>query len=186
MVLLCRVSPYCLECLLALEADFIDTTSSDGTSWSFEPEMVLTKADQEELLPSNYWLLPSFTNGHIDFDFGCLKKLNTIELVNTHHASRNNRGTKEFEVSTRNSSDVDWTTILGKTELEDPRNMADPLPLKRFHFKAIETRFMRLKIVSFYEKGGGLQYLNYSLKGIYGFPINLSCKILYSFRMPIK
>ena len=126
---------------------------------------MLTKADQEKLFPSNYWLLPDSINGHIDFDFGCLKKLNTIEFVNTHSADRNNRGTKEFRVMARTSSDVDWSTVKGKTQLEDPRNKMDPLPVNRFHFKTIEARIMRFEILSYYGKGGGLQYLNYSMKG---------------------
>lgn len=159
-----------------MDAEHITWAPRNGITFSFIPENVLTRAEVE-LYGQNYWLLPSNKSGHIEFDFGCTKKLNTIELVNTRSGSARNRGTKVFTVEVRSSVDEPWQTLMNKTKLRDLRNHWDPLPLEIHHFKSASTRFVRFNVIDFYGKGGGLQYLNYLMKGRFYTMINDYIKI---------
>ena len=145
-----------------MKAEYLEPR--DGNTYSFIPENVLTKAEVE-LYGQNYWLLPNNKSGHIEFDLGCPKNINTIEFVNTHNGAKRNRGTKAFTVDVRNSLDGQWTEVMNKTSLVDPSILPDSLLSGRHNFKSVTARYVRFNILSFYGKGGGLQYLDYSLKG---------------------
>ena len=58
-----------------------------------------------------------------------------------------------------------WEKVLDET-LEDSRNQVDPLPLQTFNFKPVIARYVKFKVVSWYQKGGGLQYFNMIKSGI--------------------
>ena len=57
------------------------------------------------------------------------------------------------------SADGPWRPVL-HTSLEDPRQQTDPLPLQAFSFPALAGRFVKLEVLSYYGKGGGLQFFN--------------------------
>ena len=58
---------------------------------------VFTRQLVEEVRKS-YWLSPGGKPGQFIMDLGCRKKINTIELVNTHNAHRKDCSTKGFQV----------------------------------------------------------------------------------------
>ena len=58
-----------------------------------------------------------------------------------------------------------WTEILDK-ELEDSRKSKDPLPLQTFPLEEeITSPFIKFQLVSWYGRGGGLQYFDIQRKG---------------------
>ena len=59
----------------------------------------------------------------------------------------------------RDTKDHPWQLGLDQT-LVDSRNQNDPLPLQKFDFTLVTTRFVKFKLISFYGLGGGLQYFN--------------------------
>ena len=52
-----------------------------------------------------------------------------------------------------------WQQVLDRT-LNDSRNQDDPLPLQTFTFDFTASRYVKFKLLSFWGKGGGLQYFN--------------------------
>ena len=61
---------------------------------------VLTRQFVEESGKS-YWLLPHRRAGQFILNLGCLKTINTIELVNTHNANGRDFSTRAFQVYIR-------------------------------------------------------------------------------------
>ena len=52
-----------------------------------------------------------------------------------------------------------WVQILDRT-LEDSRTQNDPLPLQTFNFNSVSAKYVKFKLISYWGKGGGLQYFN--------------------------
>ena len=80
-------------------------------------------------------------------------------IVNTHTAGWRSRGTKAFKLYL-SLDNAEWIEVLHET-LEDPRQMTDPLPLKRFDIPGALTmmaRFVKFEVVDVWGYGGGLQY----------------------------
>ena len=67
-------------------------------------------------------------------DFGELKILNTMELVNTHGGPWRDASTKDFQVLLGENSDGPWQKIVSGS-LEDARDFADPMPLEKYSFQ---------------------------------------------------
>ena len=66
----------------------------------FAASHVLTRQTVEEWGKS-YWLTPHRRGGQFIMDLGCVKTINTIELVNTHNAHGKDFTTKGFQVYLR-------------------------------------------------------------------------------------
>ena len=112
------------------------------------------------------WLGPDKSNGNFVLDFGCFKKINMLELVNTHNENKRDRSTKDFKVYLSDKSPTGpWTEVLNKT-LADSRNFKDPLPVQKFSFDGETTRYVKFQMLSFYGFGGGLHYINMRYSGI--------------------
>ena len=59
-----------------------------------------------------------------------------------------------------NDTDGQWEEVFQKADLIDSRHQGDPLPLKSYNFCAINTRYVKFQLTSWYGSGGGLQYFN--------------------------
>ena len=128
---------------------------------AFRVAKLLTKSNPE-IFGENYWLGPDQTAAEFVLDLGCNKILNLVELVNTHSGSHRNRGTKEFKVSVSLYEAGPWDQVVFQT-LEDPREQTDPLPVQTFPFSSgeeVSARFVKFNLISWYGRGGGLQYFN--------------------------
>ena len=66
----------------------------------FAASRVLTRQTKEEWGKS-YWLTPYRRGGQFIMDLGCVKTINTIELVNTHNGERKDCTTRGFQVYLR-------------------------------------------------------------------------------------
>ena len=66
----------------------------------FAASRVLTRQTKEEWGKS-YWLTPYRRGGQFIMDLGCVKTINTIELVNTHNAHSKDYSTRGFQVYLR-------------------------------------------------------------------------------------
>ena len=66
----------------------------------FPASHVLTRQLVEEY-GKNYWLPPHRRTGQFILNLGCVKTINTIELVNTHNDGVRDYSTKGFQVYIR-------------------------------------------------------------------------------------
>ena len=66
----------------------------------FPASHVLTRQVVEQY-GKNYWLLPHKRGGQFILNLGCVKTINTIELVNTHNAHSRDYSTRGFQVYIR-------------------------------------------------------------------------------------
>ena len=66
----------------------------------FAASHVLTRQTVEKWGES-YWLTPHRRGGQFIMDLGCVKTINTIELVNTHNAHSKDYSTRGFQVYLR-------------------------------------------------------------------------------------
>ena len=119
-----------------------------------------------EIFAKNYWLAPNKKDrAEFVLSLGCEKTVNMVELVNTHTGKWRDRSMKEFKVFlSSDSSDGPWVEVLHKT-LQDSRQQTDPLPLLKFPFSARTAKFVKFKQISYYGKGGGLQYFSVTTQG---------------------
>ena len=81
-----------------------------------------------------------------------------MRIVNTQGGELRNRGTKDFKVLLRNRASEDWTEVLEDT-LEDPTEKKN-LDVLDFPITPTEARFVKFQMLSFYKRGGGLQYFD--------------------------
>ena len=123
---------------------------------AFSVEKLLTNSPKE-IFAKNYWLGPDKKAGEFVLDLGCAKTVNMVELVNTHNGHVRDRSTKEFKVSISVNKEGPWTLVVHKT-LQDSRQQSDPLPVQSFRFSDRTARFVKFNLISWYGKGGGLQY----------------------------
>ena len=122
---------------------------------TFAVEKLLTWSKREEL---NYWLAPdNKTGAQFILDLGQLVKVRNIVLVNTHNGNKRDRSTKGFMVSLAFQTSGPWEQVL-KQELPDNRNYVEPAPPKIIEIYPTEARFVKFELLSFWGKGGGLQY----------------------------
>ena len=115
----------------------------------------------------SYWLAPDKkSSAEFVLDLGCKRKLNMVELVNTHNGFARDRSMKEFKVFlSSDSSNGPWLPVVQKT-LKDSRKQTDPLPAQTFPFTLITAKFVKFQQISYYGKGGGLQYFRTTFQGI--------------------
>ena len=134
-------------------------------SWSekYEAEHVLTLSSIEKK-GENYWLTRSKQQDYFILDLGCYKPRNMVELVNTHNGHSKNSATKAFQVYFSETATGPWQLVLSSS-LSDSRKQKDPLPLQRFSFPYLATRYVKFQVVSNYGVCGGLQY--FSVKSAY-------------------
>ena len=114
-----------------------------------------------EIFAENYWLAPE-TQDSAEFvlSLGCEKTVNMVELVNTHNGFVRDRSMKEFKVFlSSDSPDGPWEEVVHQT-LEDSRQQTDPLTVQTFPFTARTAKFVKFNQISYYGKGGGLQYFS--------------------------
>ena len=129
----------------------------------FPVENVFNKSNMETM--NNFWLGPEKKPANFILDLGCDKRVNKVELVNTHNSHKKNRATKEFKVLVSRNEKGPWIEVLHKT-LEDSRHQNDPLPLKKFSFNGRTARYIKFEMITFYGNGGGLQYFAVHYSGI--------------------
>ena len=111
-----------------------------------------------EIFGTNYWLAPDRqASAEFVLDLGCEKTVNMVELVNTHNSHRRDRSMKEFKVFLSDSSEGPWEEVVHQT-LEGSRQQADPLPVQTFPFTQRAAKFVKFNQISYYGRGGGLQY----------------------------
>ena len=62
------------------------------------------------------------------------------------------------------TEDGPWKMVL-QTTLDDSRKQTDPLPLQEFSIPSTQGRFVKFELMSYYGRGGGLQYFNINKNG---------------------
>ena len=141
----------------------VSVVRGDHATWRGYPKdtwavaKLLTNAPRE-IFAENYWLAPhKQDSAEFVLDLGCEKTVNLVELVNTHSGQYRDRGMKEFKVFLSNSSEGPWEEVVHQT-LEDSRQQEDPLPVQTFSFSERTVKFVKFNQISYYGKGGGLQY----------------------------
>lgn len=97
----------------------------------------------------------TFVIGSFELDFGCEKPINRLELINSRNAK--DRSTEGFVFSTKMQEPDPWTSIV-ESKLPDRRQTNDPVPLNFFFFNQVNARLVKFEVMSFYGRGGGLQY----------------------------
>ena len=105
------------------------------------------------------WLGP----GIFIIDLACEKKVKEIEIINAHKDVWDNASTKEFQVSVGNDTIGPWDEVVHEV-LQDSRDL-DKVPLEKFSFDERIARYLKFEMVSFYGKGGGLQYFAHNGSG---------------------
>merc|ERR1711973_697657 len=111
----------------------------------------------------NYWLAPDGMQGEFVLRFDQSRTVDTITIVNSHNPCCNDRGTNEFKVYLADSEYGPWTEVL-HDYLEDTSNTnatEASVPPRVFNLPNPTCgRFVRFQIISWYGKGGGLQYFS--------------------------
>ena len=115
--------------------------------------------NETEVQGKNYWLSKEMAPGSFILDLGCETLVSLVQLVNTHNAELRDRSTKEFKVLVSKNKNEGWSEVIHKT-LEDSRQQNDPLPMLKFPFAAKKAKYIKFEILTFYGKGGGLQYFH--------------------------
>ena len=105
------------------------------------------------------WLGP----GIFIIDLACEKKVKEIEIINAHKDVWDNASTKEFQVSVGNDTIGPWDEVVHEV-LQDSRDL-DKVQLEKFSFDERIARYLKFEMVSFYGKGGGLQYFAHNGSG---------------------
>jgi len=137
--------------------------SGDVYSDTYKVENLLTWSIPEQYSydGANYWLAPDNTPGEFILRFDQPRTVDTIYLVNARN--NNDRGTNEFKVDIADSENGPWTEVLHDF-LPDPRNInpnVTSVPLSKFHLPYPTCgQYVRFKIISWYQWGGGLQYFS--------------------------
>ena len=133
-----------------------DVTVVSGNIYDrrFPVKHIFTK----EVIGRNYWITPRNKGGSFILDLGCDTNINMVELVNTKNAHYKNMGTRRFRmfVSSKDENGP-WEEVLDKT-LEDPRKQTEPLPVQKFRFTDILSKYVRFQVLTWWGLGGGLQY----------------------------
>ena len=157
-----------------------DTTVSvasgdvDTKQPTFKVENLLTTAPDDES-KGLYWLGPEEKPGNFILDLGCEKRVNLVELVNTHNNQGKDRGSKDIEVSVSSDVTGNWSRVL-KTQLADPTKKPDPQELQSFKYGSRLCRFVKFESSTYYGKGAGLQYFNVKGHVLYQ-KINISIQL---------
>ena len=113
---------------------------------------------------ANYWLAPTQSQGEFVLDLETEMVVNSIEIVNTHHAERRLRSARDVEVWVGLDLNDPWT-FLGNASLPDSRNDPDPGILHEYEVvEPSSARYVKFRLISYYgDWGGGLQY--FAVKG---------------------
>ena len=138
--------------------------SSEELSKDFAIKNAFNKSSTETAL-KNYWLGPDNKPASFLLKLGCGRTVNMIELVNTHNGKLKDRSMKEFKVSLSMTEKGPWEEVVHR-KLRDSRNHTDPLPVQVFSFNGRNAKFLKFDMLSFYGKGGGLQYFASHYSGI--------------------
>ena len=124
-----------------------------------------TEVRNEENKYANYWLAPTGSQGEFILDLENEILVNSVEIVNTHHAGMRTRSSREFKVWLSLELYGPWQ-VLGSYILPDSRNDPDPGILHKYEVevKPPLARFVKFRLISYYgDIGGGLQY--FAVKG---------------------
>ena len=125
---------------------------------------------------ANFWMSKKNVASVFILDLGCKQTFDGIRIVNFHNSWVKSRATRRFREASLNSSFLyltisrlfasldkagPWTTVLESPELEDCREMVDPLPLQFITLNTETTaQFLRFELVSWWGGSGGLQYFD--------------------------
>ena len=120
----------------------------------FKVENVLKYRSKEE--SGTFWLGPNQEPAEFVLELCRSETISRLRIVNTQGGELRNRGTKDFKVLLRNRMSEDWTEVLEGT-LEDPTEKKN-LDVLDFPITPTEARFVKFQMLSFYKRGGGLQY----------------------------
>ena len=143
--------------MIFLDSYTCEVQTISGENEKFPVENILYR---NETKTETYWLPKDQKNASLVLDLGCNKMINMVELANTHNGQARDMATKEFKVYVKKAEKDPWIEVV-KGTLEDSRKQETPLPIKVFSFNGITVRFIKFEIVSFYGRGGGLQYLSW-------------------------
>ena len=110
---------------------------------------------------SNYWLTDFRKAGKdqgFTMDLGCKKTVAGVSLRNTHNGPHRDRSSKKLRIlGSAGTSNGPWQELL-VANLEDSRQQKPP-PVQRLMFaKSSVVSFIKVELLKYYGKGGGLQY----------------------------
>jgi len=158
-----HVAKTCNKCNRGLE-DIV--VSGDVYSDVFVVKNALTWHIPEQLPAkgsrANYWLAPDDTEGSFILKFDQPRNVEAITLVNTHNGLNKDRGTNEFKVYLGDSESGPWMEVLHDF-LDDPRGTEEhrsSVTPSIFSINPKCAQFVKFQIISWYGKGGGLQYFS--------------------------
>ena len=125
---------------------------------------ILTWAQTEvrdgENKQANYWLAPTGSQGEFILDLKNEIFVNSVEIVNTHHAGKRTRSTRELEVWLSLKLNGPWK-LFRSDILPDSRHDPDPGILHKYETEVEPppARFVKFRLISYHgDIGGGLQY----------------------------
>ena len=130
---------------------------SDVNNTDFSVENLLTYRSMEE--SGNFWLGPNLQPAEFVLELCKRETIRRLRIVNTQGGELRNRGTKEFKVLLSTvfpGTAEDWTEVHQDT-LEDPTEKKK-LDVRDFNITPTMARFVKFELLSFYKRGGGLQY----------------------------
>merc|ERR1712055_141026 len=120
------------------------------------------KTDVErQITTSNYWLAETRKAGKdqgFTMDLGCKKMVAGVSLRNTHNGPYRDRSTKKLRIlGSAGTSNGPWQELL-VANLEDSRQQKPPPVQKLMFAKSSVVSFIKVELLEYYGKGGGLQY----------------------------
>ena len=151
---------YLSGCYGPLHPEVVDATQYSS---SFPASNVLVLGERDDLLSlqkSNFWLAQlNKTEGQgftIKLD-KCARMIAGCQIKNKGAGSRTGWATKSFRVSGSLNEKGPWQTLV-EGELVDTSGSKRAALLNFTFEKPVEIQFMKFDLISFWGKGGGLQY----------------------------
>ena len=74
------------------------------------------------------------------------------------------RGTHQFKIEVSNDLE-NWEAAVEHGFMQSVFHMQCNVPLQKFQSKPVSGRYINFTVLSFYEKGGGLQFFTYLDQG---------------------
>ena len=109
---------------------------------------------------SNYWLAETGKTGKeqgFTMNLGCSKTVSGVSLRNTHNGPYRDYSTKKLRILGSATDKGPWKELL-VANLEDSRQQKPP-PVENLMFaKSSVVSFIKVELLEYYGKGGGLQY----------------------------